>query len=112
MIVGNNSLISVDNTDIVNGTFDIPKGVTVIGESVFYRCTNLTNIIIPSNVTEIGSFAFCFCESLEDITISSNITQIGYRAFYGCPNLTIHGVRGSYAEEYAINSDIEFKEIA
>lgn len=36
----------------------IPEGVTNIGNSTFYNCINLMNLIIPSSVTNMGNYAF------------------------------------------------------
>ncbi len=66
----------------------IPDGVTIIGDSIFYRCTSLTSIVIPDSVKEIDSETFYGCTSLESIVIPDSVTRIGYRAFYGCTSLT------------------------
>ena len=61
------------------------KGVTSIGDSAFYYCTSLNNVVVPATVTEIGSAAFNSCSSLSDLTFESGsqIQSIGSTAFGG-----------------------------
>ena len=72
----------------LNTTFDIPAGVTTIGEDAFSICDSLTSIIIPESVTTIGSFAFRMCDSLTSIIIPDSVTTIGKNAFSNCTSLT------------------------
>ena len=68
-------------------TYNIPNGVTSIGNNTFNRCTNLTSVTIPDSVTSIGNYAFSHCTSLANITIPSSVTSIGDLTFYGCTSL-------------------------
>ena len=58
-----------------------------IGSYMFYRCTNLQNIILPNNVTSIGQKAFSNCQALKSVTIPDNVTSIGEQAFECCYSL-------------------------
>ena len=68
--------------------YEIPKGVTSIGDASFYACKSLTNITIPNGVTSIGCDAFEYCDSLASVTIPNSVTSIGDSAFENCTSLT------------------------
>ena len=70
-------------------TINIPTGVTSIGYYAFAQCSGLTSLTIPSGVTRIEAGTFCYCSGLTSLTIPSNVTDaIGERAFQGCAALT------------------------
>ena len=81
-------LSKVEDSDIVNGKYTIPEGVTSIGCEAFCDCESLTSITIPNSVTSIGKRAFAYCTSLTSITIPNSVTSIGKEAFYDCKSLT------------------------
>ena len=112
-------------------TYNIPQGITAIGNSAFFCCDSLisvaipdsvisirdsafscckslTSITIPDSVTFIGDSAFDFCESLTSVSIPDSVTFIGDNAFSGCPNLTLTVPRNSYAAEYAKTNNIPY----
>ncbi|MBR3868079.1 MAG: leucine-rich repeat protein [Clostridia bacterium] len=65
----------------------IANGVTSIGNTAFWNCSNLENITISNSVTLIGNRAFSDCVQLTNITIPSSVTNIGILAFSNCDNL-------------------------
>lgn len=78
----------VTDKDIQDGTYTIPEGVTKIGDSAFFNCKNLTQIMLPEGVDEIGDFAFFNCKSLRQIVLPKGVTRIGKSAFEYCKSLT------------------------
>ena len=76
-------------------TVVIEDGVTSIGDSAFFRCSQLASIEIPSSVKSIGDYAFYDCTGLTSITIPKSVTSIGNYAFYGCDKLTVNLENGS-----------------
>ncbi|MBR5528559.1 MAG: leucine-rich repeat protein, partial [Clostridia bacterium] len=102
--VGDSAFFNCDSlTNVI-----IPDSVTSIGDSAFFNCDSLTNVIIPDSVTSIGSDAFCDCDSLTSIVIPDSVTSIGNYAFRGCNHFTIYGYTDSYAEYYAEQNNIPF----
>ena len=76
----------------VSGEFRIPAiiegyPVTSIGESAFYQCNDLTNIIIPDGVVAIEDCAFMECLNLNSVTIPDSVKIIGDAAFADCISL-------------------------
>ena len=70
-----------------DSSYNIPDGISQIGERAFLDCRNLKNIVIPSDITKIDAHAFNGCTSLESITIPGSVTSIYNHAFYNCNNL-------------------------
>ncbi len=86
--IENNILIKFDSRDLKeNGHFDIPDGVTTIGENCFKECSGLTSITIPESVVSISDFAFVECKNLKSLIIPNGVTTIGTYAFCACSNL-------------------------
>lgn len=66
----------------------IPDNITFIGLQAFYGCNNLTSVTISDSVTNIKDSAFSGCSKLNNIIIGSGVTNIGIDAFYNCYSLT------------------------
>lgn len=83
----------------------------VIGESMFYNCSNLKRIVLPASTqriegyaffgcsrlkqielpekcTKIGDYAIAFCDSLSSVKLPASIVRIGEAAFWCCSSLS------------------------
>ncbi len=90
----------------------IPSNIVTIGENAFYQCTQLTEVNVPRSVTTIGFGAFQECSNLVKITLLDSVTSIESNAFSNCNSgFEIHGIIGSYADNYAQNNSHAFVEI-
>lgn len=93
-------------------SINIPDAVTIIYEWTFSNCTSLNQLTLSENITSIKRGAFENCTSLEKINIYEKCTEIADNAFDGCDKLTIYGIKGSYAEQYANEHNIPFNQLA
>lgn len=86
--------------------YEIPEGVTAIGNQVFRGCSGLVNVTIPSGVRSIGEFAFYECTSLKEIYIPDTVTSIASYAFEYCSGLdrTIIGKGMTSIGEYVFRN--------
>lgn len=74
------------------GTVAIPsqiegKPVACIGESAFFDCAGITQIIFPDSLLEIGDYAFSLCTGLQSVVVPDSVAAIGYSAFFACASL-------------------------
>ena len=74
----------------------------------FYAC-DLESVTIPSGVTKIGDYAFGYSKNVH-VFIPASVKSIGANTFFECTNPTIEGKKGSYAEKFASNNNIQFIE--
>ena len=70
-----------------SGGYQVPDGVSSIGENAFDGCASLTNVVLPDSVISIGKWAFDGCTGLASIVIPDSVTSIGAGAFAGCSYL-------------------------
>lgn len=65
-------------------TFNIPRGVTIIGGGCFTsEWSNIEHIHIPDTVTTIEGGAFMGCASLKELTIPGSVQTMGGGMFSG-----------------------------
>ena len=91
----------------------IPSTVKTIESKAFSGAALLNTVIIQNGATTIGDNAFEKCANLKILRIPSSVTSIGTNIFNGVndtSNITIYGVKGSAAETYAKNNNINFIE--
>lgn len=109
------------------------EGLEILDNSVFFNCSELREIKLPNSLrqlgirafsgasvnnvvlpdsgklTSIGEFAFYQSRELTDITIPSCVTSIPDNAFSECvKEVTIHGGKGTYAQNYAKENNLKF----
>jgi len=90
----------------------LSTGIAEIQPNTFEACSLLDNVVIPYGVGKIGDKAFAACTSLKNITILKNVSAIGNDVFSYPGRMTIWGVAGSYAQEYASNENIKFQPLS
>lgn len=69
----NGILFNKDKTSLlmyptVTGEYNVPNGITTIGNNAF-EYTNIISVTIPSSITQIGNNAFNYCEILSKVTM-------------------------------------------
>lgn len=87
----------------------LSNGMTQIYEGTFDGCSVLNDVVVPYTVTEIQKNAFANCVSLSNITIPKRVEGIADTVFSYPDKVTIYGVTGSYAEEYADKQEMKFE---
>jgi hypothetical protein len=61
----------------------LTSGLGDIGNSAFFACTTLTNVIVPATVTNIEDYAFGYCLKLAGIYYQGNAPALGANVFQG-----------------------------
>ena len=59
----------------------MPEKITVVPESAFENCSNLTKVTLPDNLLAIERKAFEGCDSLKEIVIPPHVSKVGTEAF-------------------------------
>lgn len=59
--------------------------VNALGDSLFFRNTDLKKVSIPPHVTKIGERVFAHCKSLKEIELPDSLEEIGSEAFLNVP---------------------------
>lgn len=88
MKIENGVLIEVKNSDIEDGQFIFPDGITSIGPNAFEYLDELRSVVIPDGITSIGNSAFRNCYKLSSIVIPDGVTSIENGAFKRCYKLS------------------------
>ena len=84
--------------------------VRAVGSKAFEGLGSLSEVRISAGVRSIGSKAFANCSVLNYVFIPSSVKDIASNAFEGSTDVVIYGIKGSYAEHFASDNGLEFKE--
>ena len=86
-ILNNNNIENVLDQIENRFYYAVLNGTESICDKAFFRCENLSEIIIPESVTSIGIRAFEACKTLKEIVIPSSVRRIKDYCFIGCQKL-------------------------
>jgi hypothetical protein len=69
--------------------FEIPKKITIISNSAFYKGNSFKgNLILSNKITYIGHFAFANCNFSGNLTLPDTIQEMGTYVFMNCWRFT------------------------
>lgn len=81
-----------------------------IGDMAFRCCSQLSEVVLREGLQRVGKQAFACCWNLKTLEIPASVCEIGDDLLQNClSQVTIYGVAGSVAEEYAKQNGIRFK---
>ena len=86
-VVVTGKLAQVIDRTVTEITAEDLRGVSKIGERVFWGCTSLQSVEIPEGVTSIGTQSFYDCTLLKSANIPESVTSFGTTVFQGCSSL-------------------------
>ena len=90
-----------------SNTYTLPTELVTIEEEAFAN-TPVETVILPDGFQSLEDSAFDGASHLSDIYIPPSTEYIADTAFPENADLTIHGVEGSYAEDWAEEHHIPF----
>ncbi len=89
----------------------LSTNLQAIPANTFYGCASLQKLVAPYAVTKIGKTAFANCTSLTELTLLRNVTEAAADALSYPEQVTVYGVKGTYAETYAASVGASFAAI-
>lgn len=89
----------------------LSTNLQAIPANTFYGCASLQKLVAPYAVTKIGKTAFANCTSLTELTLLRNVTEAAADALSYPEQVTVYGVKGTYAETYAASVGARFAAI-
>lgn len=89
-------------------SIEVPSSVKTVEGSAFWSCQGLRYVNFSEGLETVGGGVFWSCQSLTDINLPASVTQIADNMVWAVSGYTLHVPQGSYAEEYAMRSDIPY----
>ena len=86
-------MVKVADKSKIQRELTIPSSITILNvtykvthldESAFFRCPQLSQVVLPRELKEIPKQAFKNCTNLRNVNIPDTVTRIGEEAFVGC----------------------------
>ena len=90
-------------------SYDENTKITAIENEAFSEFDCLKKVVIPNGICEIKDDAFKDSKNITEIYIAPSVNKIAKTAFDGIDNLTIYAEKGSYAEKFAVENKINYK---
>lgn len=78
-----------------------------VSSALCYFCKKLERVVLPNTVEFIDNLAFYNCNNLLEINIPTSVTYIAKDAFNSSYRVKFVCKKGSYADKYAEEHDIE-----
>ena len=104
-----NSTLICYPAGLTKRAYQLPEGIEKIGEFAFYNCGELQTLYLPEGLTEIGDNAFDYCMNLRKIRFPKSLTLIGNNAFGHCDRCSFLVPKGSFAEEYCEEHELNYR---
>lgn len=87
-------------------TITLPESVEIIEDSAFDDCKELNQIILPKALTYIGPWSFHGCDKIKSIDIPADVKEIQKYAFGSCENLEAINVDNANGKYCSVNGDL------
>lgn len=83
--------------------------IVTIGDNSYRDAPNLQKVILPQTIRTIEEKAFFNDKQLEEVYIPASVEKISKDAFWECENVTLYVEKGSYAETFAKENKLPYK---
>lgn len=93
---------------LAEGMLVLPAEISAIRAEAFMGDESMTEAVIPEGARAIGERAFAY-SALTSVTLPATLTEIADNAFEGCDGLTATVSGGSYAHQYCVDNNINYR---
>ncbi len=104
--IGNYAFAYCVNTEEI--VFEEGSQLERIGVLGFRSANKVTEVVLPDTVNYLNTYAFGTCTSLGNIHIPQGMAYMHPKAFIESSSVVLNVASGTYAEQYAVDSDIKY----